>query len=75
MPKTKLHKSVDISQWVSISRAAEILGHKFSEPSIRRRIQSGQWKENVHWVNISNGNERRSYRINVSAISDVSTWN
>lgn len=71
MPITKLHKEpIDISRCVTIKEAARILGKNFSEPSIRRRIESGEWKKGVHWINVGVGKVKPVYRINIEKVKN-----
>ena len=72
MPKTKLKPEIKDQELVSVENAYEILGRGYSRTSIYRRIESGEWKEGVHWVDDRrNGNQRRIIKINLTEVRKI----
>jgi hypothetical protein len=56
---------------VTIARAAAMLGKGYSYSSILRRIETGEWKEGIHWIDDSPLNARkRSIKINLTAVNE-----
>jgi hypothetical protein len=56
---------------VTIAKATAILGKGYSYSSILRRIETGEWKEGVHWIDDSTLSARkRSIKINLTAVNE-----
>jgi hypothetical protein len=55
---------------VTVAKAAEMLGRGYSYSTILRRIEAGEWKEGIHWIDDSTLNSRkRSIKINLTAVN------
>jgi hypothetical protein len=55
---------------VTIAKAAATLGRGYSYSTILRRIDAGEWKEGIHWIDDSTLNARkRSIKINLTAVN------
>ena len=69
MPKTKLHKKIDVTQLKTISQVHQTLGEGFSPSTIVRRIKSGEYKEGVHWYNVApKSSKKRIIKLNLDEI-------
>jgi hypothetical protein len=50
MPRAKQAIQITPDELVSISNAPEVFGKGWSRRSILRRIDSGEFREGVHWI-------------------------
>ena len=70
MPKTNLLK--EEPELLPIKEATKKLGQGFSRRSILRRIDSGEWKEKIHWVDDRRiGAQRRAIKINITEVKKI----
>ncbi|ABA24710.1 hypothetical protein Ava_D0045 [Trichormus variabilis ATCC 29413] len=71
MPRSNLLQ-VDLSQLVTIAEASSQLGRGYSRRSIIRRIDSGEWKEGIHWVDDRrDGALKRIIKINLVEVNKL----
>ncbi|MBW4674725.1 MAG: hypothetical protein KME52_12045 [Desmonostoc geniculatum HA4340-LM1] len=71
MPRSSLLQ-IDPSQLVTIEEAHERLGRGYSRSSILRRIESGEWKEGVHWIDDRReGSSKRVIKINLQQVNQL----
>lgn len=69
-----MKKKVNLRDFpATIAQASKELGAGFSAKSLRRRIDSGVFKEGVHYCNLGLGTKRQ-LRLNVEAIRDLASW-
>lgn len=71
MPKhrSKLPPNAEL---VTIPEAHQRLGKGFSRNSILRRIDSGEWKEGIHWVDDRRSESvQRLIKINLTAVNEL----
>jgi hypothetical protein len=62
--------SIDSTQLVTIEEAHERLGKGYSRSSILRRIESGEWKEGVHWIDDRRtGTLKRVIKVNLANVN------
>jgi hypothetical protein len=62
--------SLDPSQLVTIEQAYEALGKGYSRSSILRRIESGEWKEGIHWIDDRRaGALKRVIKVNLATVN------
>ncbi len=68
MPRNLLQ--IDPSDFVTIEEAHQKLGRGYSRSSILRRIDSGEWKEGVHWIDDRReGTRKRVIKVNLAAVN------
>lgn len=61
-----------MSEYLSLEEASDLLGRGYSKRSIIRRIDNGEWKEGIHWID-----DRRSgskYRLIKINLEEVEKW-
>ncbi|MFN6460799.1 MAG: hypothetical protein RMZ41_003000 [Nostoc sp. DedVER02] len=62
--------SIDPSQLVTIEEAHQQLGKGYSRSSILRRIESGEWKEGIHWIDDRRvGTLKRVIKVNLATVN------
>ncbi|ARV58099.1 hypothetical protein BZZ01_05120 [Nostocales cyanobacterium HT-58-2] len=63
---------VNENDLVTLEECYSKLGQGFSRSSILRRINSGEYQEGVHWVNVASVNvKNRIIKINMAAIREL----
>lgn len=68
----QLPRIPDNAEPVDISEASKRLGKGYSRRSIFRRIESGEWVEDLHWIDDCPQNSaRRIIKINLTAINEL----
>ena len=69
MAKQTQFKLPPDAELLTIQQASERLGRGFSRSSITRRIDSGEWKEGIHWIDARrDGSINRIIKINLTAV-------
>jgi hypothetical protein len=63
---------VNENELVTIEECHTKLGRGFSPRTILRRIESGEYKEGTHWVNVASvASKKRIIKINMAAIREL----
>jgi len=63
-----------MSELVTIKEAVKRLGAGYSRRSILRRIDSGEWREGVEWIDDRHaGATNRQIKINLTAVAEWRT--
>jgi len=66
MTKVKI-SPIPANNLLTIKEAAERLGQNYSDRSIHRLIESGEWQEGIHWINQARATAKnRRIKINIA---------
>lgn len=63
--------SKQTAELVTLDEAAQRLGRGYSRSSILRRINNGEWREGIEWIDDRRGESRyRQIKINLTAVEE-----
>ncbi|NEQ26935.1 MAG: hypothetical protein F6K28_49525 [Microcoleus sp. SIO2G3] len=72
MSKKKPATIVNEDDLITIQECYQKLGQGFSRRTILRRIESGEFEEGVHWVNVASvSSKKRIIKINMAALREL----
>lgn len=67
----RIKTTINPEDLVTINQATEKLGKGYSRSSILRRIDAGEWKEGIHYIDDALVNSKlRSIKINLAAVQE-----
>jgi hypothetical protein len=71
MPKLKKYPPIPIENLIDLADAPDFFGRGFSRRNILRRIDSGEFKEGLHFINTAPpGSLKAQIKLNKSAIEE-----